>query len=455
MDLARLKELQATAWRRLWQIAPRRRTGWQGALIRVVRIVVCVFRDLVSGQLSLQSMGLVYMTLLSLAPLLAVSFALLKAFNVHYQAEPVLLNVLGPLGERGIELSRQIVAYVENVRIGVPGALGVVLLIGSGFYLIQKAEDAFNYCWHVRRTRVFSKRFTGYLSVLLVGPVLMFSAFSLTTSALSTPVAARLIQVAPVGWLVRASGRLVPYLLVLAAFTLIYMLVPNARVRLGSALTGAIVAALVWQLLGWVFATFVVHLPAFAGIYSGLAIFLLLMLWMYSSWLVLLSGASIAFYHQNPEYMGIDRQSLKVSPRLRARVALTALYLAARRHLDGGPAWTAEAFSRRLQLPLDAILEVLELLEARGLMASSTSRETAGYLPARALESIKLSDVLEAIRTGDEVPMLAADRVPAEGPVDEIEARIDAAIGGVVGDLTLRDLAGNRGVEPPGGGSPG
>ena len=104
---------------------------------------------------------------------MAVSFSLLKAFGVHNQIEPMLNHFLAPLGEKGIEFSQRILGFVENVQVGVLGSLGLAFLIYTVVSLVQKIEEAFNFIWRIRQPRRFVRRFSDYMSVILVGPVLI------------------------------------------------------------------------------------------------------------------------------------------------------------------------------------------------------------------------------------------------------------------------------------------
>ncbi|RKZ76850.1 MAG: hypothetical protein DRQ57_02255 [Gammaproteobacteria bacterium] len=123
-----------------------KRTG----LTRTLRTIHAVLRDLTHGQLSLQAMSLVYTTLLSLVPLLAVSFSMLKGLGVHNQIEPLMLNFLAPLGEKGVEITARVIGFVENVNVGVLGSLGIVFLLYTVISLIYKIETVFNFTWHRR-----------------------------------------------------------------------------------------------------------------------------------------------------------------------------------------------------------------------------------------------------------------------------------------------------------------
>jgi len=274
----------------LWSDDLREVSNARRLIIVPVRLLVVLTRQLVKGQLNLRAMSLVYTTLLSIVPLLAVSFSVLKGFGVHNQIEPLLMNFLAPLGPRGKELSDNIIGFVENVRVGVLGSLGLLFLLYTVVSLIQKVESSFNYVWQVERLRGLAQRFSSYLSVILIGPVLVFTALGVTATAMNNALVQQLMSVEPFGELLVSFSRLVPYLLVIAAFIFIYMFIPNTRVKFLPAFVGGVVAGILWQSSGWAFATFVASSSNYAAIYSSFAILILLLIWLYLNWLILLLG---------------------------------------------------------------------------------------------------------------------------------------------------------------------
>jgi len=127
---------------------------WVEALwIRTLRLAWALGRDMLDGQLTMRAMGLVYTTLLSLVPLLAVSFSLLKAFGVHNKLEYTLFRLLEPLGERGAEFAVRIVEFVDQVKVGLLGGVGLLILFFTVISLVQKVEKALNTTWRVHRSR--------------------------------------------------------------------------------------------------------------------------------------------------------------------------------------------------------------------------------------------------------------------------------------------------------------
>ncbi len=439
------KRLQDLAIHHLWGVDASTLPFWQRKLVMTLRITYAAGRDLFAGQLTLQAMSLVYTTLLSLVPLIAVSFSVLKGFGVHNQVEPFLLGVLEPLGERKLEIASRIIGFVDNVRVGVLGGLGLGLLIYTVISLIQKIEQAFNYAWRVHSPRPLAERFSKYLSVIVIGPLLVFSALGTTASVMSMAFIQRMRDIEAVGLVVDTGTKMLPYVLIIAAFAFVYVFVPNTRVRLRSALVGALVAGVLWQTVGWGFASFVVASTNFTAIYSGFAILVVFMIWLYLAWVILLIGASIAFYHQHPEHLASRRRELQLSARLKERLALVAAYLIGRGYLEQETLLSAEQLARKAgvpQAPMESILGALR----RGGVLTLTQDDPPRYVPARALEAISLKSLLDTVRTAEETGSLSAVDLPSQRPVDELLDNLDAALAEALARRTLRDLV--RSQEP-------
>lgn len=428
-----MDRIEALVW------APAGDTGARAGLLRLVRTVLILGRDLAFGQLTLRAMSLVYTTLLSIVPLLALSFSVLKAFGVTNQIRPMLLNLLEPLGEKGAEIAQRITGFIENMNVGVLGALGLVLLLYTAISLIQKIEESLNYIWHAPRPRPLGERFTRYLTVLMVGPILVFSALGVTATVMNIEIVRGLMAVDVLGQVVQAISRLVPYLLIIAAFTFIYLFMPNTRVRVLPALVGGIVGGIAWQTAGWVFAVFIAGSNNYAAIYASFAILILFMIWLYLSWLVLLFGASVAFYVQHPEYLYLRGGEPRLSNRMRERLALSAMELVARSFMHGTVAPTQQVFTRTLQVPGHVLMVVLDALERKGLVVASAD-DPATYLPARDPGRILVVEVLETVRAAGEDGFLSPSVVPTPVAVDGLVAQLQQAASEALAGMSVRDL---------------
>ncbi len=412
-------------------------------LYPVLRIMLVMGQELAGGQLTLRAMSLVYTTLLSLVPLLAVSFSVLKAFGVHNQIEPLLLTYLEPLGSRGEEITMHILTFVDNMKVGVLGSVGVGLLIYTVISLTQKVESAFNYVWRVSRVRSLPRRFSDYLSVIMVGPVLVVAALGMTATLMSSTLVQMLLEVPVFGQLVALAGKSIPFLLIIAAFTFVYIFVPNIKVRFRSALVGALISGILWQATGLGFATFVANSTKYTAIYSGLAILMFFMIWLYLSWFILLFGAQISYFHQHPQQVRLQRDAFRFSSRLKERAGLVLLYLVTDAYMQGRPRWTQDALVQRMGLPGDAVADLLRVLEQRGLLAE-TGDEHPGYLLARDPEHVSLGEVLDILRSADEAEHhLRANALDLE-PVDRVIDRVQQARNDALAGKTLKDLVMGR-----------
>lgn len=401
-----------------------------------------LFRDITEGGLDLRATSLVYTTLLSLAPLLAVSFSVLQAFGAHNQMRPLLLEVLDPLGEsQAVEIADRIIGFVNNLDVGVLGFTGFALLFYTVLSLLQKIEDCFNQIWRVGQSRGFRRRFSEYLSVLLVGPVLVFSALGLMASLSSHEIVKAIISLEPFGTLYYLLVRLLPNLLMIAAFTFLYLFIPNTRVRFTAALAGGIAAGLGWRLAGWLFGLFVAGSAQYQAIYSSFAILIVFMIWLYVNWLILLVGVDISFYVQHPAHPRLERRGFRLGYASSRRVGLTVMYLLAERFQGGAPPWTLDELATALGLPCRCVEEVLEALRRRGLIIAVDPDNTA-YLPARELGGVTLLDILDALDA--ESGSADAPHDPALKPpvVEEVMRRLREARSGAVGGMNLRDWLG-------------
>lgn len=428
-----------SAWDRLlWGDAdtlPR----WQLRLRRPVRLVRAIGRDFASGLLSLQAMGLVYTTLLSLVPLLAVSFSVLKGFGVHNQIEPMLLQALSPLGAGAQEVAHQLIEYVDKTNVGVLGAVGLAVLLYSVLSLISKIEQVFNMIWRIPRPRPVAERFSRYLSVLLVGPVLLFSGVAASASLRSNTLVQHMVDIEPLGFLLHVGEQLLPFLLITLAFAFVYSFVPNTRVRLIPALVGAAMGGLLWLTAGGLFAQFMAGSTRYAAIYSSLAILILFMIWVYIAWLIVLIGANIAFYWQYPEYLAAPNREPRLSNRLRERVALQLMRRVVGRHFTGAEGATEEELARALGMPIANVRTLIDTLR-EGRFLERTATEPPRLVPAQAPEQVRVADLLRYVRRFEELTS-GLPSLPEDSPVAGIERRLQQGMDEALGGMTLKDLA--------------
>lgn len=424
---------------------------WQRALMAPARIGIAVVQDFLSGQLTLRAMSLVYTTLLSLVPLLAISFSVLKGFGAHNRIEPFLLQTLEPLGEKGVEITKKIIEFVDRIEVGVLGFVGILLLFYTVVSLLQKVERALNYIWHVPTERSIPHKVRDYLLAVMLGPILVIGATAIIASMMSSSVVQEITAIGPLGQLVEIAGKMTSLVMVIGAFTFIYSFLPNTGVRLGPALIGGVAAGILWSAVGWGFASFIVNSAKYTAVYSAFATLILFMIWLYLVWLIVLLGSAVSFYVQNPHYIGIRREDARFGIALTEKVALLAAHAIVRTWYTGGDPWSADRLARATGAPMPVLARVLQALEAAGLLKRAGDNAEV-YLPARPPEDTGVKDVIDAVRQDEGTGHPRTKLGGAPKAVEDVVARLNDAAAEELAGLTLKDFA--LGGEAPEGAAP-
>lgn len=407
-------------------------------LRRFSRYPYALLRDALEGQLTMRAMSLVYTTLLSLVPLIALSFSTLKAFDVHYQIEPLLARFLAPLGElKAQELAEQVTEFVENVGGLTLTSVGLVLLLYTVFSMVQKIEESVNYVWQVERTRSLTRRFSEYLSVIIVAPVFMLVAVGLVGAIFSHTLAERLLANEWISETVLLATQLMPFALATGIFMLVYAFVPNTSVRLSAAFVGGLSAGAMWLGSGALFASFVAGSARYTAIYTTFAAVIIALIWMYISWLILLIGAKISFYFQNPEYLRYGHRPVQLNSALRERIAIQMMALVGEDFVHHNHEFTINSLAEYLGLPGRGIAPIAQNLEKSGLLLTT---ENERLVPGRAIDTITVNDILTAIRHRPTLRHLPLPLSNTEGPVDLVLTDLHNAIAESVKGKTLADL---------------
>jgi len=404
-------------------------------LVVLLRYLYGLFRDILYGQLTLRSMSLVYSTLLSVVPLIALSFSVLKGFGLHKRMEPYLYTWMEPLGAQGAEITTQVIEFVDNVKGGLLGGVSLAFFIYTAISMVQKVEESFNYVWYVSKPRSFARRFSEYMIVLLIGPVIMVIALGILASIGNYEMTRDLLSSQALSPVVVLIGKLAPYLMVSAVFTFLYIFVPNTHVRFSAALVGGVAGGILWSTIGALFTTFVVYASSRELIYSGFAVAITALIWLYLNWLVLLIGAQIAFYVQKPSYLRRGRREPQLSNATSERLALNLMYFVGSAFREAGRSITLNDIGEALKIPTLTIAPVINKLERAGLLLT-TEEET--LVPGRDLACIRLREILDVVREGGATGSHQPPRWAS--PVDELGARIDTAIADCVDEKTLANL---------------
>ena len=421
----------------LWTTDVNSLRGLQRIGIQILRLTFAVASEFRYRLLDARAAGLVYTTLLSMVPFLAVMFSVIKAFGFHQEIEPILAQALAPLGPKGQDITAQIIGFVNNLKVGVLGVVGVAGLFYTTYSLIDRVEEALNVIWRVRQGRPWARKFTDYLSVVLVGPVLMVTALGLLASVQSNAVVQRVLEIQPFGYVVVWAAQYVPFVLLLAVFTFLYKFVPYTIVRFRSALIGGVTAAILWGLVGEAFAAFVVGSSSYSAIYSGFAVVILFLLWLYVGWLIILVGAQVSFFHQYPSAYQTHLLWKQGAYAFREHMALVLLVHVTRRHLQGARPYRTPELASDINVPLSIVEDQIDELVEHAFLCRILEPEGIGL--AKPPELIPASEVLDAVRhkelTGP------AFHNESNDAVERILRRRDEAVETALAGVTLRSLA--------------
>lgn len=444
-----IPELQEKIEKLVWGNALQKKGRLGRIASQLLRYLYALIRDILAGQLTLRAMSLVYTTLLSVVPLIAMSFSVLKGLGVHNDLRPLLYEGLAPLGEQGEEITDQVIDLVDNVRGGLLGGVSLAFFIYTSVSMVQKVEESFNYVWHVGQPRSIARRFSEYLVVMLVGPVVVVIAIGMIASFRNAELVQMIMDSEALGPVFVGAGKVMPYLLVAGIFTFLYMFVPNTKVKLTSALVGGFVGGCIWAGMGVIFTTFVLYATQRELIYSGFAVAISTLIWLYLSWLVLLIGAEVAFYHQRPAFMRIGRREPSLSNSMRECLALNVMFLVGKAFRDKDRSLTMEGISAQLKIPSIALEPIVDRLEKEGLLIVTEKEE---LLPGREMARMQVADILDVVRQRGDT---GSYRGPAwSADVESIGEQLEQAVTKVAGGQTLSDLldrAEGKEGEPPAG----
>jgi membrane protein len=284
-----------------------------------------------------------------------------------------------------------------------------------------------NQVWRLPHSRTWSQRVTAYLSVILVGPVMVFTALTLTASAQSYWLVERLFEIGFVSYLFTLTTSVMPFVLLCATFTFLYKFIPYTKVRLSSALVGGAVAGLLWQVVGMAFAAFVANSARYEAVYSSFAIVIVFLIWLYTGWLIFLIGAEVTYFHQYPSAFLYEAMTDGKGYRFQEWLALSALAEIARRHLSHRPPWEQTELAARLGVSsLGNLID--EFVRSSILLKSA---EPEGVALARPPENIFVKEIIEIV---------GGSTMHERGAIADVLLRRDQAAQKALEGITLKSL---------------
>jgi membrane protein len=396
----------------VWRIRSRDLPRMRSLLLKHLRILLLAVRGFSAHRCSLHASSLTFFTILSIVPAVAMLFGVAKGFVSESVLEERLTAALPgqeDVAAQLIEFSRSMLA---NARGSIVAGVGVAVLFWTVIKVLTHVEKSFNTIWGVKENRPLGRRFTDYLSIMIICPVLLIASGGITV-AISSKVESLVDSVAVLGFLgpfVSLLLRLLPYCIGWGLFAFICIFMPNTKVKLASGVFGGIVAGTIYQLMQGGYVSFQIGVAKYSAIYGGLAALPLFLIWLQLSWLVVLFGAELSFAHQNVETYEFEPDCLNARPSFKRLLALRMTQMLVRNFSEGGEPLNGSDIAHALGVPIRLVNDVLyELVQTR-ILAETKCRDLqgVGYQPACAIDRLTIGFVLEALDNhGTEaIPML-------------------------------------------------
>jgi membrane protein len=371
--------------------------------ITLMRMAVRTLRGCRENQIALRASALTLFSLLALVPVAAMALGIAQGFGFEQRLQAVLMDRFAGQEEVLTYVITFARSLLENTRGGVVAGIGVAALFWAVVKVMGHIESALNHIWKVP-SRTWERRLGDYLAIMLIGPLLLITASSATVFLQTqvTAMADRLHLLRMVGPVIALAFKLGPYVLMWILFSLVYGVMPNTRVRLGSALLAGILAGSLFQLVQGTYIDLQLLVSKYNAIYGSFAALPLFLIWLQLSWVIVLVGAEIGHTHQHRRRLSPAGFGPALSHRDRQLIALRLTRAVADDFCQGRPAPDEGELAARLAIPEGALPPLLSVLVGSGILTQvvGTDGEPAGYQPARAPQGITLADLLEALDLG-------------------------------------------------------
>ncbi len=435
---------------RAWLISPERsRKGPASWGVRGLQVLYTALHASLADRLPFLANGLTFITLLGLVPALAISFSVAKGLGFSGALRALIIENELLAGQK--EVMVQVLSYVDRTQVSTLGILGLLALVATLILTLSSVEETVNRIWEVKNTRSWLRKATDYFSVMIICPLLVVGAFAAWAHVSNNQMVQWLMGVAVVGEVTTWGTKLWPIVMLSAAFSFVYLFLPNTRVPVSSAAIAGVIAGLLWWAVQSIYISFQVGVAKYNAIYGGFASLPLFMVWLQVSWQVVLFGAELAHAH----YVVRQGQMLhEMQPALSVaqmeELAMRMMYRLALHFHRGEEPCTIKQLARSLGVTQTQTQEAANLMCRARLVVEAGSGHNELH-PARSLDTLTLAHVWKALRGPDAKP----PRELAQGLDADLIKRLHEVHGRTQKDLaevTLLDLVRNSPAiwcEPP------
>jgi membrane protein len=399
----------------IWRIRLKDLTDTRRFLIKNVRVIIIALKEFIEDKCPLRASALTFYSLLSVVPVVSNAFSISKGFGFQKRLETQLLERFSgqeTVIMQVIEFSRNL---LENTRGGIIAGVGVVILLWAVIKVLDHIEESFNDIWGIKKARSLGRKFSDYLSIILIGPVLLIMSSSATV-LIATQLAQITQKIALLGILsplIAVIIKLLPFCLIWILFAFVYIFMPNTKVRLFSGFIAGIAAGTIFVFVQELYIFFQIGVAKYNAIYGSFAALPLFLIWLELSWLIVLFGAELSFAHQNVAAYEFEPDRKKISPLFRKLLTLQAAHLLVTNFARGKKPLTAPEISDILDIPIRLVRDILYDLIDSDLVVEASSQEEkeVAYQPARDINDFSISFIINALENKgiDSIPVAETD----------------------------------------------
>ncbi len=370
-------------------------------LYRILRIIVLAIRGVTEDKVMLRASALTYYTLMSIVPVLAMGFGIAKGFGMEkYLEQQIIAQFQGQeqIMTRLIDFSNSL---LQRTGGGLIAGIGVAVLFWSVLKVFNHIENAFNGIWQIAKGRTFTRKFSDYLSMMLIAPILIIlsSSMNVYISTQITNLSEKSELVSAVSPYLSFMLKFLPYLITSVLFTILYLVMPNTRVNPKSAIIAGVIAGTIFSITQWVYIDLQIGVSNYNAIYGSFAALPLFLFWLQSSWLILLFGAEISFAHQNEKLYEFETETKNISFHSRKMLSLLILNRIIKRFVAGEPAMTAQEIASDLRLPIRLVRNLLTNMVACRIVSETITNipKTHAFQPAQYVDKFTVWSVINAL----------------------------------------------------------
>ena len=426
----------------VWQVQPKNHPAVRWLLIRLVRTVILSVKGFARHHGTLRASALTFFTLLSLVPVAAMAFGIAKGFGFERRLQQELLDKFSAQQE----VVQQVIGFaqnmLENTKGGMIAGIGVVVLFWAVIKVLSNIENSFNHIWGVR-SRTFIRKLSDYLTIMLICPVLVIMSGSVTVfiSHQVTAISGRFELLQMAGPAIYVGLKLLPYALIWVLFTLIYIIMPNTRVRFDGALLAGVIAGSVYQIVQGAYIYFQILVAKYNAIYGSFAALPMFLIWLQFSWIIVLVGAEISHAYQNADHGDGSDGGRGMSMARTRLLALTICRYVVHVFKQGRPAQTTAQIADSLSLAPTLVDNLAALLVKGNILVriENNADGDSALQPARDIGNLTVNDVIaELEKVGhDNGPL---PHLPEVASLSETLADFQAALDRSNANRLIKDI---------------